>query len=762
MASLGLTSVNACSSGRSDGGGDEKVSGSLSLPLEATGSSGARYRLQNAFFQIVDARTGNFVDFFATEQFPANAPEITKRLNSGEYTIQLFPGWQLLRVSEPTGGIGGMGGGIAGSGSIAGATASGGSPMMIPNPPKFRKKPPVPVPAEGGAGGDGAGGAPPVAGTSAGGSLSMGGEPSVSGGAPPIPEAGAGGTGGSTSVGVPVDAQLVSDPLQFFKIAGGDDVFVFYQFKVGGEIIDFNQGNVHVGVIVDDSEACQVPAEVTRPERVLLESHTSAMGVVSLRDVFSALANNGGRKADGELLYRQIFDSYASADLATISDAVHCGDETTNGEPTLNGYPITCNRLEAQHVDDIDKFFATAFVNRIDLAPVNGAHCGQQRMIFANPSRGRTFMIVEAQVPNPHPELGIDGCRPLAQFWMDQNGNADPKARGALLAQAFLTGGVPGLSDAGFGPFMVAENLTVGSGQIRTNQFDDKPWMLREFKLALDGENLRAIPFPVAESPHGALWNENSGLPQGEECRQSFLSALEGVVTDDLSRMSFVVDAACKDSESRNDGSEDYAAQLSPGFRSQIDKQLAFLGSSLSADDVANRARFAGSCIGCHNEASQSFLGNGVLAPRSDDFPQLQESPSPCRDGEPGTCFTTSNALNTVFLPGRLMVLSNLLGVPVVPNPCDGGGGTGGTSGGFGGSTGTAGTFSTGGFATAGTGPIGFGGASDAGGAEPAPVVIIDLPSADAPVEVLQAEDAQIREEYGDVTISGKSAKSTH
>jgi hypothetical protein len=282
------------------------------------------------------------------------------------------------------------------------------------------------------------------------------------------------------------------------------------------------------------------------------------------------------------------------------------------------------------------------------------------------------------------------------------------------------------------------------------------------------------VPFPTAESPAGALWNENSGLPQGEACRENFLSALDGVLTDDMSRMSFVIDGACKDAESRNDFSEDYANNMSPGFSQLIQDKLSSIGSSLSAFDVANRARFSGSCIGCHNESSGSFLGNGVFAPPSFDFPQVLEFTQQCGNGETGNCFAKSTALSTVFLPGRLAVLSNLLGTPVVPNPCEGGGGgTGGsTGGGFGGSFGTAGKSS----GTAGTSVAGSFGMGDPGmgtggkaglpfpetSGEPAPVVIIDLPSVDQPVEELQEEEAEIRDEYGDVTISGKSAKSTH
>ena len=742
MAGVGLTALVACGSDRPDGKGEEQRTGTLSLALQSTSPSGSVYRLRNAFFQVTNIRTGETVQFLTSEDGLPDEAELTALLASGSYTVTLQPGWFLERMSGPNPGMGG--------------------PAPVP-PPKSE------IPASFG-GEPSVGGATGTAGTFTG----VGGEGPID---PPLAGASSGGsvsTGGSTSTGggTFVDAQLVNDAVQFFFLGGGDEAFVNYQFKVGGEIIDFTKGKLHISISVDDSEACQVPSDVTKPERVLLESNTDAVAAVSLDSVFQALATNGGHSGDGKLLYQQIFDSYASADQAQLPGGIHCGDELTNGVPTLNGFPIDCNRAEAQHVNDMEKFFATAFVNRIDLAPANGAHCGQQRMIFANNSQGRAFMILEAQIPNPAPELGVDGCRPLAQFWMDQNNEPDAKIRGQRLAQAFLQGGVKGLAEFGFGAFYTAENLTVGSGQIRTNQFDSSPWTLREFKLALDGDSIAAVPFPVAESPNGSLWNEDSGQPQGAACRESFLTALDGVLTDDMSRMSFVVDSACKDGESRNDFSEDYAGQLTPGFRSQLADKLLSVGSRLQPEDVANRARFSGSCIGCHNEASGSLLGNGVFAPFSNDFPQVEEFSQQCGDGETGSCFSPSNALQTVFLPGRLTVLSNLLGVPIVPNPCTGGGGgggSGGSSGGFGGSSGTAGSFSMGGgVSTAGAatgGRKGDGGGViplPAGTSEPAPVVLIELPPADEPVGQMQNDEQQIREDYGDLTISGKSAKTTH
>jgi len=782
-----MTTLLACSSDRSDGHGQKESTGTLALALQATSNTGNVYRLRNAIFEITDVRTGQLVQFLFSDDMP-DATELVTTLDRSDYTVTLEPGWFLERLGSGSGSGGAAGTSAGGkSGGFGGTFGAGGDAVSPAAAPAMGKPPkPVPPPAAGGAGGDGevigvgggsdTGGTFSMGGTSTGGTFSMGGEfPTEGGFAGSVSMGGSVSTGG-TGGGTVVDAQLISNAVQFFSIFGGDDEFVNFQFKVGGEIIDFNRGKLHISISIDDTEACQIPSDVTKPERVLLESNLDAVGQVNLSMAFQALATNGGHTGDQLALYQQIYDSYASADRAQLPGAIHCGDEMTDGVPTLNGYPIDCNRAEAAHVNDMGNFFATAFVNRIDLAPANGANCGQQRMIFANQSQGRAFMILEAQIPNPSPELGVEGCRPLAQFWMNQNDNPDAKSRGALLAQAFLQGGVKGLAEFGFGAFFTAENLTVGSGQIRTNQFDSSPWTLREFKLALSGDALTAVPFPTAEAPNGALWNENSGLPQGDACRQSFLTALDGVVTDNMSAMSFVVDSACKDAESRNDFSEDYDGQLSQGFRSQLQDKLKSMASSLSPDDVANRARFSGSCIGCHNEASGSFLGDGLFAPTSSDFPQVVEFAGQCKDGETGNCFTTSNALDTVFLPGRLQVMSNLLGVPIIPNPCTNGGGGGGfggsssfggTTSSFGGSVtggafGTSGTFSTGGSPSAGKDAGGGMVPTPPGAPEPAPVVVIDLPSADEPIAQLQEEDQEIRQDYGDVTISGKSAQSTH
>jgi hypothetical protein len=774
LGALGLTQPLACSSDRHAGEEEVQKTGTLGLALEATAQTGNVYRLRNAFFQIVDRRTGEGVEFLSSEDIAPTARSLRTILLTGNYTVQLFEGWFLERVSGRDGGAGGTAGGAGtvGVGGTAGSFTggSGGFGGFFEEEPGVAGAGEEPSfggageePSSGGFGNDTSFGGDD-SGSSGSGGTGGSGKGGTSGKAG---SGGKGGTGQGGSSGEPeiVEAQLISDAVQLFSLFGADEAFVTYQFRVGEEIVDFDHGRLNIGIeVFEDPSTCEEPEGVIDPARVLMETNVDALSNISLFDVFGALASNGGQASDPERLYQEILDSYASADQARLPDAIHCGDETTNGVPSLNGFPIECDRFEHLNIDRQGDFFPTAFVNRMDLAPANGAHCGQQRVIFANNSFNRMFMILEAQIPNPNPELGILGCAPLAQFWLNQNEIDDPIERGARLAEAFLFGH-PELVEQGFGPFYTATNLTVGSGQIRTNQFDSSPWTLREFKLALEDGSLRAIPFPVAESPNGNLWDEGIDEPSGPACRENFLSALQGLITNDPSQMSFVVNHECKDAESRNDFSQDYGSRMSQGLRQEID--LAVEGTGLNADDIANRAQFAGSCIGCHEESFGRFLGNGVSAPFSNSFVHVQEFFVQC-ENEDGLCFQPSPALTDVFLPSRLQVMGNLLQIPIIPNPCDnpGTGGTGGFgTGGFG--TGaSAGTGATGGFfPMAGTGgTTGVAGAAGGGGLEPgpAPIVEIELPSADESIVELQEQDQEIREAYGDTTLSGRSAQVTH
>src|SRR5690606_19158396 len=110
----------------------------------------------------------------------------------------------------------------------------------------------------------------------------------------------------------------------------------------------------------------------------------------------------------------------------------------------------------------------------------------------------------------------VAACAPIASFWTQLGQVDDPAERGRRLREAFLSGS-PELSGAGFAPFMNARQLGPAGGQIRTNNFNDAPWTLRELQFR-DIEQ-PPLPVPVAESPNGALWNDSIDSPQGPACR---------------------------------------------------------------------------------------------------------------------------------------------------------------------------------------------------------------------------------------------------
>ncbi|HEY6725092.1 MAG TPA: hypothetical protein VI197_13740, partial [Polyangiaceae bacterium] len=530
-----------------------------------------------------------------------------------------------------------------------------------------------------------------------------------------------------------VQSDLLSSERQFFGIFSNNTSFVFYEFLVDGDQIIFGrEGDLIVGIGVTE-------VQNTVNRRSLMETSKEAVAQFSLEDALDALGVNAGLPANGPTLYQQIIDSYASAPNGRLEGAVHCGDENPGGEPTLNGYPILCDRLEAQQFDNLGSWFATAVVNHIDLAPANGAHCGQQRIIFANNEpigNQRMFIILEPQIPNPTPELGIEGCLPIAEFWRSLEGIDDPVLRGLILNDAFLGGGLPG-----FGPFMNATRVTAGTGQIRSNNFNHFFWTLREFK-AVEGNGVTSIvPFPTAEAPHGALWNDSVDLPAGDACRENFLQAIDGLLSDDPAEMAFIVDHQCKDSESPNDFfSQSYPQHLELGtgdFAAQLEERLD--GTGLSPRDIATRAQFAGSCMGCHEEAIGRDLGNGVSSPFSNGFVHVDEFFEESCNGEP--CFAVSQALRDVFLPHRAEVMRDLLG--------DGGtGGAGGQGGegGFGGESSATVTSGGGGFGTTGGMIPGEQG----------------LASAELTAEELAAEDESLKSGWGDETLGGQPAKVSH
>ena len=162
-------------------------------------------------------------------------------------------------------------------------------------------------------------------------------------------------------------------------------------------------------------------------------------------------------------------------------------------------------------------FIPVAAFNRVDLAPDDGSHCGEQRLIFAKASRvvglpdGRMTIIFEGRYPNPQPSLGRAGCRPIASFWLSlANPNLSDDARASRLASFFFDGIT--INGVHLPPVLRFEQFTEGMGQIRTNHFIERvKWQLREFNLVgLDDNTVKFEAHPVQDSPIAELFGQRS------------------------------------------------------------------------------------------------------------------------------------------------------------------------------------------------------------------------------------------------------------
>ncbi|MEY2930601.1 MAG: hypothetical protein RL033_1350, partial [Pseudomonadota bacterium] len=444
-AALGLAAIaavaSACSSAKQKSAPPDESAelagetGTLGLALTARSSSGALYRLRQASFEVFRTSSGGVSPPIGVPRTPPTRTPGFPPVNGGPVLID-DDGTVII-------GAGGGGGGpSSGSSEPAvppGFAGSGGSGIIIDPPFPFPE--PTPFPDE-------------FFSTT----LSSEQDPLATTLEATIPI-------GQFQItlfdgwflekvidgeAVPVDARLLGSSSQSFGIAANEETTVVYRFETSGEVIEFGQGRLVVRIEVEEKEPLPPNAR-----RGVIETSLDALTGFSLRGTLDAALRNSGASSSGVTstqAYHAIIDSYSTAALGRDPDAPHCDDESTNGEPSLNGFPLRCPRQESEQFANLDSWTPLAVVSRLDLAPADGANCGQQRMIFGNDSpigNGRMFIIIEAEVPNPNPECGIDACRPIAEFWSALTNVDDPLERGERLAEAFLSTGV-----GPFAPFM--------------------------------------------------------------------------------------------------------------------------------------------------------------------------------------------------------------------------------------------------------------------------------------------------------------------
>ena len=345
-------------------------------------------------------------------------------------------------------------------------------------------------------------------------------------------------------------------------------------------------------------------------------------------------------------------------DTQNPAPGVITGGQKCTGQ--LNGFPIVCRPTEGDQARDpasfINNYQPIGLINRFDLRDrVSFLDCGEYRIIYALVGTGqRNFIIFEAQLPNPIPG-SADGCLPVAQFWQGLSDENNPEQR-ALQLRDFYYQGLPADNVI---PIVNFSNYTQGTGQIRTNQFMETVWLLKEFKITIDQEGVSTIDaVSVKSNPVDFLFDAQSADFRSPDFQADFVDNMDSLLTDFNSFSLTVANDAHNNGQSHASGSlftenmfsTPFFGSSNDRFRQEVNNKLAASGSDLSANQVIARAT-AMTCAGCHNPGSFGLTAPDAVGPEQRwpdtlGFTHINEF---ALDG----VFPLSPALTNVFLPTR-------------------------------------------------------------------------------------------------------------
>lgn len=381
------------------------------------------------------------------------------------------------------------------------------------------------------------------------------------------------------------------------------------------------------------------------------------------------VARSGATGLTSAQLYRQWFDTQNPKPGLADPAGPHCDDVVAGGIPTLNGYARRCPTLEgplAAQPFTSGEYFPIEIVNRFDMAPQNGANCGQYRIVFARKS-SKLHAIFEAFLPNPHPETGIAGCSAVAQFWAGLSGISSLEERRAKL-ETFFFDGLPG-----FEPVVVPEHYA-SPGGIRTLQISTTVEML-QFRIARQCASgtcmMRVVPDALENAPFGAYLDASDQSDRATRFRAEFLAQIPNLAIPDVNGYFIRVpnEYLIGDIAPSDTGTPPftYAFQFgrnnSPAaadeYRARVQAELAKVGSTLTPEQVVSRAETL-HCVGCHFFGGTD-IGDGLEFPGSSAFGE--HVTEVLRDGEAGagTRYSVSPAVEQVFVPNRMKILKAFL-----------------------------------------------------------------------------------------------------
>lgn len=394
--------------------------------------------------------------------------------------------------------------------------------------------------------------------------------------------------------------------------------------------------------------------------RSLAVTDATVLAKFSLARVFNRLRATAAVTDTNTAMYKRWFQTFGSSPAPG-----DCDDP--NVDP--NGYGLVCPRIPELGLAALDPFAAgaattytpVAIFNRFDLAPSSGAQCGEYRIVFAlqNSPGNRAFLIFEASLPNPSPATGIDGCLPVARFWQGLSSDTSAASRAAKLEKFYFTGGAV----AGFDPIVTAAHYGLsqpgtghGAGQIRTNLFaQSREWQLREFKLqrtctdVADPKTcqLQLDHVTVKQNPANELFAGTH--ERSADFRAAFPAQTRALSSTNAATIGMKVSNAFDEWESISQRQDvAYASNTNTAMRTAIQTQLTTLKSTLTVDNILDRATTQ-TCAGCHQVSAFRPLGGGVTWPGTLGFVHVDENKN------------LSPALTDVFLPHRKDVLDTFI-----------------------------------------------------------------------------------------------------
>ena len=421
---------------------------------------------------------------------------------------------------------------------------------------------------------------------------------------------------------------------------------------------------------------------VVEPRRSLAVTDEVILARFSFEEVMNRLAEQSGIPGlTGLRLYQEWWDSQRKGPGLGLGGP-HCGDELLpDGKPGFNGFAYACPReegkqaLENPFVDPATNpaaYVPIGLFNRFDLAAEDGSDCGEYRIVFARRSgisdrSSRNLIAFEAVLPNPKPKKGLDGCRKVARFWAELSQEPDAAARAEALHRFYFEGlgkFPPVIHIDHFGN--ATERAT---GQVRTNQFMQATWTLREFRLRkrCTGDTcvMRFEPDTVKTNPAGALFSPKVVHPLKEEFSEVLASQVQSLATNDLLRYTLDVEDRFNSGQSNSSGTENlYTHQMGNGttpLRTKLQQRLNEQAIPLTAANIVARAQTL-SCAGCHQLSTGVSLGGGLTWPNKTTlFTFVHVSERTMEEGPDGPRFGLSESLVGTFLPHRQQLLEAFL-----------------------------------------------------------------------------------------------------